>query len=217
MGLSANNKQLERIVRGGSDDMKKQKEFKFAHEREPTFTRSEWNEIQGFRMSRIFETGETIPSLDELITSMKEVVAVDGENEEPLMRSFTVEPHESVLVVEDDNWERIPFFRSRLPRALIIRNPMIAVLALQTQDFDTVFLDYDLPCPAGLNGQHVASHLSEMKFTGKVVIHSANAAGAILMGETLRSAGICTTICEFGFFSLNDISIGASVFDLGDT
>jgi hypothetical protein len=119
-------------------------------------------------------------------------------------------------VVEDDNWERIPYFRSRLPHALIVRNPMIAVLALQTQDFDTVFLDYDLPCPAGLNGQHVARHLADMKFAGKVVVHSANATGAILMGETLSSAGICTAICEFGVFSLNDISIGPSVFDLGD-
>ena len=53
--------------------MKKQKEFEFGQEPEPTFTRSEWNEIQGFRMARMVEAGEAIPSFDELITAMKEV------------------------------------------------------------------------------------------------------------------------------------------------
>jgi hypothetical protein len=53
--------------------MKNQKRFEFAPEREPAFTRSEWNEIQGFRMARMVEAGEAIPSFDELITAMKEV------------------------------------------------------------------------------------------------------------------------------------------------
>lgn len=42
---------------------------------EPTFTRSEWDEIQRFRLARLVESGECIPSFEELQTAMRKVRA----------------------------------------------------------------------------------------------------------------------------------------------
>jgi len=40
----------------------------------PTFTRDKWDEVMRWRMARIFEAGERIPTLDELLTAMKNAI-----------------------------------------------------------------------------------------------------------------------------------------------
>src|SRR5271169_4524860 len=116
------------------------------------------------------------------------------------MRVFQISPEESAhaLVLEDDQFERIDWFRRELPKATIVRNPLISIEALKGRDFDFVFLDCDVPCPENLNGIHAARHLAETRFPGEVVVHSANAGGAFLIGKILGLAGIRTTIAEFG-------------------
>jgi hypothetical protein len=54
-------------------------QLEFWRESNPTFTRREWDEVMRFRMARMFEAGETIPTLTELLIAMAEVFGVDGE------------------------------------------------------------------------------------------------------------------------------------------
>lgn len=44
------------------------------HEPDPTFTRSEWDEIMHWRMARMIEAGERIPTLDELLSVIRSAV-----------------------------------------------------------------------------------------------------------------------------------------------
>ena len=43
-------------------------------ETDPTFTRSEWDEIMHWRMARMIEAGEPIPTLDELLLVIQNVI-----------------------------------------------------------------------------------------------------------------------------------------------
>jgi len=40
----------------------------------PAFTRGEWDEVMRWRMARMIEAGERIPTLDELLTAMKNAI-----------------------------------------------------------------------------------------------------------------------------------------------
>lgn len=40
----------------------------------PAFTRGEWDELMRWRMARMIEAGERIPTLDELLTAMKNAI-----------------------------------------------------------------------------------------------------------------------------------------------
>jgi hypothetical protein len=131
------------------------------------------------------------------------------------MRNFQIEDSgRRVLILEDDFWQRVPFFRQRLPHATIVRNPQIALDALRAHEFDTVFLDFNVPCPANLTGLDVARGLVDSGFTGRVVIHSANYWGARSIERILRTK-ILTVRAEFSTFDINRDS-ESNVFDLGE-
>lgn len=117
-----------------------------------------------------------------------------------MKRCFRIPRDKNVLVLEDCTEQRIPWFRARLPHALIIRNPLIAIEALRARDFHTVFVDFDCPCPQWRNGLDVALYLVEVRFTGRVIVHSSDMFGSARIGETLRREGIHTIIAEFGDF-----------------
>lgn len=106
------------------------------------------------------------------------------------------------LVLEDDQIERVACFRARLPQAVIVRNPGIAILALQNRIYKYVFLDYNVPDPNNLDGLCVAQFLAETKFSGRVIVHSANTEAAFLMGKVLRHAGVTVAVSEFGNFEI---------------
>ncbi|MGH2506548.1 MAG: cyclic-phosphate processing receiver domain-containing protein [Ktedonobacteraceae bacterium] len=129
-------------------------------------------------------------------------------------RIFTIESSHKVLILEDDGWERIPWFRKKLPQATMVRNPLQAIEALRARCFEVVFLDFDVPCPENRTGLHVAAFLAEMNFSGRVVVHSANPMGAFLMAKTLRVAGVVTAVSEFGTFGINESD--TTRFNLGD-
>lgn len=119
------------------------------------------------------------------------------------MRTFHIEDSSRVLILEDDTLDRQGWFRTRLPRATLVRNPLVAVEALRGRsDWQWVFLDYDVPCPEGLRGAHVACGLVKQRFTGSVVVHSQNYLGAKMIGNILRVAGIRHAVCEFGSFQI---------------
>jgi hypothetical protein len=40
----------------------------------PMFTRSEWDEVMSWRMSRMVEEDDRIPTLDELLTAMRNAI-----------------------------------------------------------------------------------------------------------------------------------------------
>lgn len=142
------------------------------------------------------------------------------------MRTFHTEDDSRVLVLEDDGLDSIPWFRKRLPRCTLVRNPLVAIEALRGRsDWEWVFLDYDTPCPEGLKGSHVAHELIEMGFNGKVLVHSHNHFGAKMIGHILRVAGIRNAVCEFGSFEISTrglveisvtVALGENRFDLGE-
>ena len=49
-------------------------EYQEVLEPSPTFTRREWDEVMQWRMSRMIEAGERIPTLDELLTVMRKEI-----------------------------------------------------------------------------------------------------------------------------------------------
>lgn len=122
-----------------------------------------------------------------------------------MKRHFQINDDSRTLILEDDTWERIEWFRARLPRATMVRNPQMALLAFLAGDWDYVFLDHDVPCPVGGDGLLVARFLAKQNFSGRVIVHSANAPRALLMGQILWRAGIVTAVSEFGDFSIEVI------------
>jgi CheY-like chemotaxis protein len=131
-----------------------------------------------------------------------------------IRQQFKIGDSSKVLIVEDDQVERQAWFRKRLPNATLVRNPLIAVLALMARDFDLVFLDFDLPCPQYRNGLEVARSLAQTGFTGSVVIHSANAIGALCIAEILQRASIRFVRAEYSTFQINEPE--PNVIDLGE-
>lgn len=120
-----------------------------------------------------------------------------------MKRIFEIEDSARVLVLEDNQHERQDWFRAQLPRAIIVRNPLVAVAALEGRDWDYCFLDFNVPCPENFNGLHVARFLTEIQFSGKVIVHSSNPIGREWMARILHEDGIFATVCEFGCFTIS--------------
>jgi CheY-like chemotaxis protein len=114
-----------------------------------------------------------------------------------MKKTFTIRCHDRVLVVED-NPERILWFREKLPRATLVRHPLLAIDALRARPFDVVMLDADLPCPQNLTGVDVAKCLVRSRFRGRVLIHSYNQRAVREMKRLLKDA----MAYEFGDFEI---------------
>jgi hypothetical protein len=116
-------------------------------------------------------------------------------------RYFEVHAGERVLVVED-SLSRVRIFHNWLGSAgRIVRRANSAILAIQKQQFDWVFLDRDLGVGAGY-GEDVAAELSRIRFSGRVVVHSTNPFGAQLISNILADAEINVESVPFGFFGI---------------
>ena len=111
--------------------------------------------------------------------------------------TFIIKPWNRTLILEDDE-TRISWFRARVPHALIVRNPLIAIEALRARPFDVVMLDADLPCPQHFTGIDVAKFLARSRSRGRVLIHSYNQREVREMKRILQDA----TVCEFGDFEI---------------
>lgn len=119
------------------------------------------------------------------------------------MKRVQIEHSERILILEDSPY-RIEWFRHELPRATVVRNPLICIQALLARDFGTVFLDADVPCPLNTNGLVVARFLVMRRFTGRVIVHTANAGAAFTMTRMLAAAKVDVAMLEFGSFIVEE-------------
>ena len=102
---------------------------------------------------------------------------------------YVVVPNDAkVLVVEDLLHRQLQFLRWLGPSAKITNSVPDAIAALRSETFQWLFLDRD--GLSGGYGEDVAVELVRLKFTGRVVVHSANSFGAALIETTLRDGGI---------------------------
>ena len=111
-----------------------------------------------------------------------------------------------VFVLEDSP-ERIAWFRQRIPQAVVASNAEQALALLDDQTFDVCFLDHDLNFSDVAfadtrpgSGQRVAHYLAQQCFSGIVVIHSVNEAGARAMKRHLPQSHVM----PFGTFKLEN-------------
>jgi hypothetical protein len=112
-------------------------------------------------------------------------------------------PGDWPVFVLEDNQERIAWFRKRVPQAIIVENASEAMVLLAQGDFKMAFLDHDLgdidaAYPDRFQGKEVAQYLACSNFSGIVVIHSLNTAGAKAMKAHLKDA----RIVPFGTFEI---------------
>jgi hypothetical protein len=114
-----------------------------------------------------------------------------------MKHQFIIRPWDRVLILEDDH-ERIVWFRSRVPHALIVRNPLIAIEALRARPFDLVLIDEDVPCPQHFSGTDVAKFLARNGYRGGVLIHSHNQRAVREMKRIFQDA----MVYEFGDFEI---------------
>lgn len=116
-------------------------------------------------------------------------------------------PRNAKCFLLEDSFERIDWFRSKLPFLDVEDNVDDAIEALSQKAYDFVFLDHDLGLLdyAGAsgevgNGRHVAHYLSGINFVGdNVVIHSWNSIGAAMMKDILKGA----SAIPFGQFDID--------------
>lgn len=115
---------------------------------------------------------------------------------------------DKVLVVEDSA-ERVSWFRSKLPGASIATTKEQALEFLKNgAPFNLVFLDHDA-VPIFWTEKDadektfydVAKRLTELKFSGTVIIHSFNAAGIKRMESLLRHTAD-VRVMKFGTFTI---------------
>jgi hypothetical protein len=82
-------------------------------------------------------------------------------------------------------------FRQRLGWSVkIVANVAAAVEALSESSYDFIFIDRDLAMPAHGFGEDLVVHLTRISFTGKVIGHSANPAGAEFVKHAFPEAEI---------------------------
>ena len=125
---------------------------------------------------------------------------------EPVRKVMRIAETAKVFVLEDSP-ERIAWFRQRIPRAVVASNAEHALALLDEQTFDVCFLDHDLnfsdvafPDTRPGSGQRVAHYLAQERFSGIVVIHSVNEAGARAMKSHLPQSHVM----PFGTFELEN-------------
>ncbi len=125
---------------------------------------------------------------------------------EPAPRVMRIAETAKVFVLEDSP-ERIAWFRQRIPQAVLASNAEQALALLDDQTFDVCFLDHDLNFSDATfadarpgSGQRVAHYLAKEHFSGIVVIHSVNEAGARAMKSHLPQSHVM----PFGTFELEN-------------
>jgi hypothetical protein len=112
---------------------------------------------------------------------------------------FEIRDTETVLVVEHSLYRQLAF-RNWIGAAVkIVSRADTAIREIERRHFDWIFLDRDL-----LNGfgEDVATYLAEIKFTGRVIVHSGNPFGARLIEKLLADAGVVYQIVPFGMFGI---------------
>ena len=125
---------------------------------------------------------------------------------EPVRKVMRIAETAKVFVLEDSP-ERVAWFRQRVPQATFASNAEQALAILDDQKFDVCFLDHDLnfsdvafPDTRPGSGQRVAHYLAQERFSGIVVIHSVNEAGARAMKSHLPQSHVM----PFGTFELEN-------------
>jgi hypothetical protein len=113
---------------------------------------------------------------------------------------IVVGAHDRVLVLED-LLPRILKFREWLGSSAKIVNTAAKAIHELQQQHDFVFLDRDLGIGAG-HGEDVAAYLAEVKFPGRVIVHSTNPFGADLIKATLERGGIIAEIAPFDILGI---------------
>jgi hypothetical protein len=95
-----------------------------------------------------------------------------------------------VLVLEDMLARQLTL-RQRLGSSIkIVATVAAAIKALSDSSYDFIFIDRDLALPAHGFGEDLAAHLTRIGFTGKVICHSANPAGAEFVKQAFPEAEI---------------------------
>lgn len=115
-------------------------------------------------------------------------------------RYFEIGTSERVLVVEDSLSRQLAFRAWLGPTGKIVRTVDAAITDIKREKFDWIFLDRDLGF--GQFGEDVASHLAEIKFPGRVVVHSVNTFGAQLIAKLLADADVAHELIPFGMFGI---------------
>jgi hypothetical protein len=114
-------------------------------------------------------------------------------------RYFEIRDTETVLVVEDSLYRQLAF-RNWIGAAVkIVSRADTAIREIERRHFHWIFLDRDLQ---GGFGEDVAAYLAEIKFTGRVIVHSGNPFGARLIQKLLSEADVAHEIVPFGIFGI---------------
>jgi CheY-like chemotaxis protein len=114
-------------------------------------------------------------------------------------QKFHIRSDERVLVVEDLIYRQVIFSNWLGGEATIVSRANAAIAAIQAARFDWIFLDRDLESGGGF-GEDVAAYLAEIKFAGRVVVHSASSFAADVVQKILKDAGVAVEGTAFGEF-----------------
>jgi CheY-like chemotaxis protein len=114
---------------------------------------------------------------------------------------FVIPEDQRVLVVEDTLPRQLAFLKWLGPSAKIVSRAEAAIEALRSESFHWIFLDRDLAEP-DKSGEEVAKVLAEMKFVGKVIVHSMNPTGAEFIRKILQDAGIAVELVPFNLIGI---------------
>ena len=114
-------------------------------------------------------------------------------------RYFEIRDTETVLVVEDSLYRQLAFRNWIGASVKIVSRADSAIQEIKLRRFDWIFLDRDF---LDRFGEDVAAYLAEIKFVGRVVIHSGNPFGAQLIAKTLTDAGLTHGIVPLGMFGI---------------
>ena len=111
-------------------------------------------------------------------------------------RYLLVEAGAKILVLEDSS-ERCERFLSWLPDCVICATVSAAIEAFKGEPFDWIFIDRDLGGPEAGYGEDFAKHLAAVRYSGQVIVHSANLVVARYMDRVLRDAGVRVEMIPF--------------------
>jgi hypothetical protein len=114
-------------------------------------------------------------------------------------RYFEIRDTETVLVVEDSLYRQLAFRNWIGAVVKIVSRADMAIREIERRHFDWIFLDRDLQ---GGFGEDVATYLAEIKFAGRVIVHSCNPFGAQLIEKLLSDAGVVHEVVPFGMFGI---------------
>jgi hypothetical protein len=108
-----------------------------------------------------------------------------------ICQRFHIPDDWSVLIVKDDE-DRILWFRTRVPKAVVANDVEAAIHALSKQEFKVTFLDHDLHWTHIADntifkgtGKEVAQFMAKQGVKGIVIIRSRHEEGAAMMKKFL--------------------------------